>query len=597
MNKSFSFQKSIGPISVAVIAALVLVACAPTNPLMGPLTGLVETQPMTNEIAGEYAKYAMMSANAYHDKNGFVFPLEELGWQLVDSAGMPTDKATFEDPVSGLAYDFYEKRSSNEVVIAFRGTDGWKDWYSNIPTLVPFYSGIVGLIKNQYPLASKIYKNYLSNYPKKKIIALTGHSLGGGLALHISFDYGVKAVTFDTSPNTNNFLCQMQTDAERNIIYQNGELLHYFRIGFPCLYKNVPLKNRYRTEFDFSQSEKFGVKQVKLHNSGPLAMGLLQMAAKTDSELEKFCDKLQCERDPLTVTAQARQPPLEKRLHEQHNWNKNDAHKMDDLVTDLNVFDQIALAAHHTSAKDITLPDQGEDKPTACRLASNDKGTPPSGWDELLAELKEKGAFTELARTGADRSLPLDENQRKQAWELLVTGRAKQDTRQSLFALLENLRKINPDTLKKTVTNGTNPFSLIDALAKDAKSLQAIQKGQPPVVLRNTLHTLQSEPLGEIVSDSAKIFTSQDNPTMRLAIIAYARMNGVNLTEENLNDLNKALDPNQPDLYPFLAGALNTLKQEYGVNDSQRAIEHLKNREHACEGDVSTVQRDTDRKS
>ena len=69
---------------------------------------------------------------------------------------------------------------------------------------------------------------------------------------------------------------------------------------------------------------------------------------------------------------------------------------------------------------------------------------------------------------------------------------------------------------------------------------------------------------------------------MRLAIIAYARMNGINITEENLNDLETALSKDNPDFYPLLVGLMDTMKKEYGYNDLTEAIDKIKRRDQEC---------------
>jgi hypothetical protein len=216
------------------------------------------------------------------------------------------------------------------------------------------------------------------------------------------------------------------------------------------------------------------------------------------------------------------------------------------------------------------------------------KGSNPSvsstEWNSFLGGMEEE-TFKDISG--------LDENQRKEAWQLLISGRAENDIRKSIKSTFLKIFEINPTFLQKTVSAlPGDTVGIIGALTKDFSALSKISGWitgkDKPSLFRNTLKAVESEPLGKVVSDSVKIFIHKDNPTMRLAIIAYARMNGINITEKNLDDLNDTLGDN-PDLYPLLAGAVDTMKEEYGSNDAKNGlqkakekIEEIKQHENNC---------------
>src|SRR5689334_5015075 len=64
-------------------------------------------QTITPQIAGKYAVYAMMSANAYHSNKRLRFPIEMLGWQQVYAPKQPTTGPTTKHSFSSLAYDIW----------------------------------------------------------------------------------------------------------------------------------------------------------------------------------------------------------------------------------------------------------------------------------------------------------------------------------------------------------------------------------------------------------------------------------------------------------------------------------------------------------
>lgn len=222
---------------------------------------------LTPEIASKYAIYSMMSANAYHKKGRVKFRVEDLGWTHVDAYGEPTSKPSVSKK-SGLAYDIFEKKDSNEVIFAFRGSDSQKDYLT--ASFVPWPFTV------QYTQASRALDNYLRHNPDKKV-SVTGHSLGGALALSMSVRYGLDAVVFDASPRVLDGFNEHYLPANRILIYQNGEILALFRTVWRKIFKVVPRENIYMATFDFGKINK--------HRSDYLALELLKLGATVDGSL------------------------------------------------------------------------------------------------------------------------------------------------------------------------------------------------------------------------------------------------------------------------------------------------------------------------
>jgi pimeloyl-ACP methyl ester carboxylesterase len=210
----------------------------------------------------------MLSSNSYHNADRVKFAVQELGWIQVDRNGKSTSKPTYIGKASGLAYDIFEKKDTNETIIAFRGTDNKKDYLT--ANLAPWPFSI------QYAAARKVVRLYLEGNPTKKL-TVTGHSLGGGLALSASVRLGVDAVVFDSSPRIFDGKGDKHEPATRVMIYEAGEILERVRKIWPKIYTAVPRENIFKGSFDFGGVSK--------HRSDYLALGLLRLGAEVDPSL------------------------------------------------------------------------------------------------------------------------------------------------------------------------------------------------------------------------------------------------------------------------------------------------------------------------
>ena len=186
-------------------------------------TFFVNDRSELDKLSNEIYPYAIMSTNAYDHKPQISIP----GWKRINRA---------EKKQHGFSADIYLSDDEKSVVIAFRGTDDKKDWRN-----ANFDINIEG----QYSDADRLFSTVLKEYGNKKIMT-TGHSLGGGLALHISLaNQGVDAFVFDTTPRIfagNNY---EKYKNRRVLVYDSGEVLELLRGFFSTLKKFNSEKYRY----------------------------------------------------------------------------------------------------------------------------------------------------------------------------------------------------------------------------------------------------------------------------------------------------------------------------------------------------------------
>ena len=162
-------------------------------------------------------------------------------------------------------------------------------------------------------------------------------------------------------------------------------------------------------------------------------------------------------------------------------------------------------------------------------------------------------------KESADKSVPLTEEQMIKAIDLLRTGRVKDDVNNTTIELLKEI--------------GGFPIHLLTSA---------------PKIFRDPSDFLGS-PGTSMAGETAKILIRPDKPgkpsntTFRLAILAYARMNGVNIEEKNLDDLYNYLDTgNEADFNKFSEDGLNTMKDQYGLSDMEQAAQKIHSIGQAC---------------
>jgi hypothetical protein len=190
-------------------------------------------------------QYAQLSSNAYCDHTepfelsaGYTvvsrLPAQDVcdleraaakGDKAAKARLKPMHKALSKRDTHGFNYTVYDKRSPagalERRVIAFRGTDPGQvaDW---------FYGNIGSTQRDQGLALYASERAKLDQSGSKSVpIAVTGHSLGGAIAIQVSLAHpGVDAYVFNTSPRYQ----LVQPNANRRVaIAERGDLLEALR--------------------------------------------------------------------------------------------------------------------------------------------------------------------------------------------------------------------------------------------------------------------------------------------------------------------------------------------------------------------------------
>ncbi|MFX7112035.1 hypothetical protein ABTI33_09875 [Acinetobacter baumannii] len=236
-----------------------------------PRTDWPETHKKT---ALESYIYAQMANNTYGQK-GDGYNSNKLDFVL------PSDWSFthFGNDDKGFAYSIYKKTNNNrlqEVVIAYRGTEGFTNFKD-------FIYGNLGT--KQRKLAAAVYqkeRNKLNAEGFSDVpIILTGHSLGGALAIDtaINLEEDVPYYVFNTSPRFNKLnwseIDEKKDIRKRNSIVETGEFLSFLR---------YPAREPYQIYTPYNCDKYYRI--ISSHGIEKLTRCLIEVAKLSDPTIQ-----------------------------------------------------------------------------------------------------------------------------------------------------------------------------------------------------------------------------------------------------------------------------------------------------------------------
>lgn len=182
--------------------------------------------------------FAALSQDVYQRESVGVGEWRRLDASALERAGLSA--ADLEDPATGLRAALYQDGQGNHV-LAFAGSGDLPDWLNNLQ------QGI-GLDSAQYRQAVSLAKDAKLAFGDD--LAITGHSLGGGLATAAALATGSPAVTFNAAGLTDRTIeglgldpAAARGDAEAGQVRRytvDGEVLTTLQEHAPLLHHALP---------------------------------------------------------------------------------------------------------------------------------------------------------------------------------------------------------------------------------------------------------------------------------------------------------------------------------------------------------------------
>lgn len=190
------------PLSRGVQPPAAVVGAIGGTPAPSTTTGTTPASGSAPSAANVVPLPAVSNANMRAMANAYQFAqLSEAAYKTpgtVQTRGLAIDQTWNRVTASsgnstGFTAAVYMNEAKAICAIAFAGTNQAADWVSNI-------SNVVGLQIGQYQQALAFAGAAVSGVCARKNIALTGHSLGGGLAQYVYVKSGQKFPTYTFNP-------------------------------------------------------------------------------------------------------------------------------------------------------------------------------------------------------------------------------------------------------------------------------------------------------------------------------------------------------------------------------------------------------------
>ncbi len=238
----------------------------------------------------------------------------------------------------------------------------------------------------------------------------------------------------------------------------------------------------------------------------------------------------------------------------------------------------------------------GKEKENAVNTSATEDTCPLEKGNEKESKVKFSQLVSSLEQIGVIDKLPIDTKDKEinEAFELVKSGQFKQDIRSSLKKIysinkdpayiLADIEKtpnlvvaLESAILKDLQIRLPNANCATNAITGLVKNKNAVSKECLPSTFDNTIDALYEVNTVAKIAASARVVTDPNNRSSRVAIIIYARSQGINISEDDLNTLHRFLDTNKEDhkLEDIVNAGIKKFGDKYHLKDIQAVVEKI----------------------
>jgi hypothetical protein len=200
----------------------------------------------------------------------------------------------------------------------------------------------------------------------------------------------------------------------------------------------------------------------------------------------------------------------------------------------------------------------------------------------------DEGTLAEILAAGAERAgVPVRPEEAGRIVRLLTTGEFFGDVASTTAVVLYTVPRLPLAVARDLATSPRHVRPIIRGLRRDLgglvfdlpRLLADLRDGtldDPGHILVHTMRALYDFSSPALIAETISTLIHPNNESVRLAIVIYARANGVPIEEADLDVLRTSvLNTAEPDLGPALAAAVVRLRERYGDDDLERVLAHL----------------------
>jgi len=187
-----------------------------------------------------------------------------------------------------------------------------------------------------------------------------------------------------------------------------------------------------------------------------------------------------------------------------------------------------------------------------------------------------------LSSLGGRQGIPITAAEAQEVVTLLTTGELFEDLGTGLAAALRLGNEVPGALIEDALALPELPSDLAAAIRRDLHDdpsrsprevLVNLRGGRiDQEVLTNTLRVLLASAAPQAVGNTVRTLIAPENRTVRLAVMVYARLHGVDIDEEDLDAVHRAIDPANPDLSPLFAQGLTRVRDKFGRAEDALAL-------------------------
>ncbi len=194
-----------------------------------------------------------------------------------------------------------------------------------------------------------------------------------------------------------------------------------------------------------------------------------------------------------------------------------------------------------------------------------------------------RNELIQMAIAGGVDNLGVEPSEARQALELISSGQFYRDISSSVITVAKILPKlankliVNPpklsDKFRQSFAAIKQDFSDNPSAIQCLDRLKKQELCEAPKVLQHTLKVLFESPTISVTKETVNVLLEKQS--IRLAVILYAKSNGIDIDQEDIDAVQSVLNEPEPELGKFFSIAINRMVEKHGLDEAKTKLETM----------------------